>query len=102
MHRHEGPRVEFLEYLHRFVRSHVDMTEGIGIIGADGEERDFGIQPSTNFTKAVRVGTVAGVINLSALMLDEIAAVASMLVMDHSRAPVFARGQGHLPIAISK
>src|SRR6267154_771660 len=102
MHGNKPFGAQVLKDLDGFVRAHVDVTEGFGAIGADGQEGDLGREVLADLLEAVEVGAVAGVIDFAALMFEDEAAVAAVVVAQHAGAPMFAGRQGDLPIAMGK
>ena len=102
VHRHQPTGAEIAKYLHRFVRPHVNAAKGIGKVGADGQQGDFGLEARADFFEAVKIGAVPGVINAPPFVLQNETAVATMIVPQHARAPVLARRQRHFPIAARK
>src|ERR1017187_437499 len=99
VHRHKKFRAQILERLHRLVRGHVDFAKRLRVIRADGQQRDLWRELPADFLEAVEKRAVARVINFPALMLQNETAVAAMLVVQRSRAPMFAGRERHLPIA---
>src|SRR6185436_8193946 len=55
-----------------------------------------------NFPEPFEIGAVAGVINASALMFEDKAAISAMIIAQHAGAPMFARSQSYFPIAMRK
>ena len=102
MHRHEPFCAGVLERLQRFVGSHVNVPERIGIIRADGEQRDLGMEPVANFLEALEIGAVARVVNRAALMLQHEPAIAAVLIAQRARAPVLAGRERHRPVRVRK
>jgi hypothetical protein len=56
----------------------------------------------SDFLEAVEIRAVARVINFPALMLQHKSAVTAMLRRDGPRAPMLARRERHLPVALRK
>lgn len=102
MHGNKPFCAQVLKNLDGFVRAHVDVAEGFGPIGADGEEGDLGREVLADLFEAVEVGAVAGVIDFAALMFEDEAAVAAVIIAKHAGAPMFAGRQGDLPVAMGE
>ncbi len=65
----------------RFVRSHMCFSEGVGIIGADGQESDFGAASLADVSESTEVCSVTGVIDSAALMGEDKAAEAPVFIV---------------------
>jgi hypothetical protein len=102
MHRHKKICAQIPERLHRLVRPHVDAPETFRVIRANRQQHDFRREFSADFLEAVEIRAVARVINFPALMLQHKSAVAAMTVAQRPRAPMFARRESHLPVALRK
>src|SRR5438132_3327196 len=102
VHRHQPVRAQIAKNFHRLVRSHVYPAKGIRKVGADGQQGDLWFEPRAHFLESVKIGAVAGVINAAAFMFQNETAVAAMIVPQQARAPVFAGGQRHFPVASGK
>jgi hypothetical protein len=100
VHGNEGLGADVVEDFDGFVRAHVDVAERFGAVGADGQEGDFGGEVFADLLEAIEVGAVAGVVNFAALMFEDEAAVAAVVVAQHARAPMFTGGQGDFVIAV--
>ncbi|MDB6016623.1 MAG: hypothetical protein JWR19_1112 [Pedosphaera sp.] len=102
MHGNKPFGADVLEDFDGFVGAHVDVAEGFGAVGADGEHGDVGREVLADLFEAFEVGAVAGVIDDAALVFEDEAAVAAVVVAEDAGAPVFARGEGDFPIAMGK
>ena len=60
---------------------YVFFSEGVGIIGADGQESDFRAASLADVSKAAEVCSVAGVIDSAALMGEDKAAKAPVFIV---------------------
>ncbi len=100
VHGNEPFSMEIGKGLERFIRTHVYIAEGIGIVGANGQKGDFGRAGAADFPEAAEIGAVAGVIEAAALVFEDEPAVAAMVVMECSCAPMFGGGQSDAPIAV--
>src|SRR6185369_3406315 len=65
------------------------------MIGANRQERNFGVQTLANFGEAVEVGRVACVINGILAMSDDVTPESTMHVANDARTPVFRRRMGY-------
>src|SRR5882724_572839 len=102
MHGNKPFGAQVLKNLDGFVRAHVYVAEGFGPIGADRQEGDFGGEVLTDLFKTVEVGAVTGVIDFAALMFEDEAAVAAVMVAQHAGTPMFAGRERDLPVAMGK
>src|SRR5665213_1078317 len=102
VHRHKNFCAQILERLHRLVRPHVNFPKRRRVIRADGQQRDFRRNFPADFLEAVKIRAVARVINFPALMLQYKSAVAAMQIAQRPRAPMLARRERHLPVALRK
>ena len=102
MHRHKPFRAQIFERLDRLVRSHVDFSKSFRVIRTNRQQRDFRRKLSADFLEAVKIRAVARVVNFPALMLQNKSAVTAMRVVQRPRAPMFARRERHLPVALRK
>jgi len=102
MHRNKEFCPQIAERFQGLVRPHVDAAEGVGVVSADGEEGNFRGTSAPDFLETREIGAVAGVINAAALVFDQEAAVAPVIVAQHARAPVLGRRQCHPPIAVGE
>jgi hypothetical protein len=102
VHGDEVLGLDVIEDFHGVVGAHVNVFQIFGTIGADGEQCDFGREVLADILEAIEVGTVAGMINFAALMFEHEAAVAAMVIAQCAGAPMFARGERDLPIAMRK
>lgn len=95
-------RFHVVKNFHGFVGAHVDVAKGFGAIRADGQHGNFRREVIADLFEAVEVRAVAGVINFAALMFEHESAVTAMIVTQRPCAPMFARRERHLPIAMRK
>ena len=102
VHGDEPLRADVAENLDGFIGSHVDVAEGFGAVSADGEEGDFGREVFADLLEAVEVRAVAGVINFAALMFEDEAAVAAVVIAQDAGAPMFAGRERDLVIAVGE
>src|SRR5262245_2646503 len=72
------------------------------MIRPDWQQRDFRPATFSNLLEAIKIRTVPSVINAPALMLQYKPAIAAMMIAQRARAPMFARGERHFPIAMRK
>lgn len=56
MHRDEPMRAEIFEREDGLIGTHVDVSEGIGVVGADGEKGDLGPEAFANLAEAFEIG----------------------------------------------
>ena len=95
MHGDHGVGAEVEEGLEGFFGAGVDGSIAVGEVGADGEQRDLGVEAVGDFVEAVEVGGVAGVVERGgAGGGEDVAAEAAVGVGEHARAPVFGGGGG--------
>lgn len=80
----------------------MNAAEGLGVVGANGEEGDFGGEPLADLLEAIEVGGVAGVVDGASAGLEQEAAVAAVAVAQDSGAPVLAGGEGDAEGAASE
>src|SRR5882724_10066307 len=102
MHGNKPFGAQVLKNLDGFVGAHVDVAEGFRAIGTDGQEGDLGREVLADLFEAVEVGAVTRVIDFAALMFEDEAAVAAVMVAQHAGAPMFAGSQSDLPVAMGK
>ena len=69
-------------------------SEFRSVIGTDGKKRDFRMQFLTDFTESVEVARIAGVVDRSSADIEDIAAIAAMVVGHLSGAPMFCGNKG--------
>ena len=72
------------------------------MIRTDGQQGNFRADAAADFFEAVEVGAVAGVIDAAALVFEDEAAVAAVLIVQRARAPVFTGNEGDFPIVVRK
>src|SRR5581483_1309956 len=92
MHRHKPLRPQITERFNGFIRSHVDVAEGIRKIGANGQQRQFGGANLADFLKAIKISTVTCMINTPPLVFEGKTAVSPMMIPQDASAPMFGRG----------
>ena len=61
------------------------------IVGADGQQRQFGREAASDFAEAVEVGGVSGVVDGVFAAAQHVAAVAAVRIFEDARSPM-ARG----------
>ena len=64
------------------------------VVGADGEESDFGAKLFSNFTKSWKVTRIACVVDRSSPHIDDVASVATMVVGDLAGSPMLGGDKG--------
>ena len=94
MHRDEDLRLEIFKGAERFLRVHMIFPEFRSVIGPDGEECDFGVKFFSDFAEAREVTRIAGVVDGATAHIDHVPAIATMVICDFSRTPVFGRDKG--------
>jgi len=87
VHRHQPLGLEVAEGLDGFVRPHVDVAKGVGIVGPNGPASPlpagrFGRSPGNR-----RNRRCPRVVNAAALMLEQETAIAPVVVPQYPRAP---------------
>jgi len=102
MHWHKPFRLHIVKYFHRLIRPHVDIAERFRPVRSDRQQRDLRFELLADLFEAVEISAVARVINFPALMLQHKSAVTAMAVVQRPRAPMFARRERHLPVALRK
>lgn len=93
---------EVFEGLHGLVGAHVDFSKRVGVIGADGQQRNFRRHSAADFFEPMKVGTVTRVVDAAALMFQYEAAVAAVPVAQRAGAPVFAGSECDFPVVVGK
>lgn len=88
MHRNEGFGLKLEESLDGFLRVHMDIALGGGVVGADGEEGDFHREALPDFLKSFKISAVAAVENRAPRICDVEPAEAAMRVVQDSCAPM--------------
>jgi len=102
MHWHQPAGTKFLEDFDRFVRTHMQMAERVRVIRANRQESDLGTIGAADVPEALEIGAVAGVVNAPALVFQNEASVAAMIIAEHASAPVFGGSKSHFPIALTE
>src|SRR5437588_3355773 len=72
------------------------------MIRPDRQERDLGQTIPSNFPKSFEIRAITRVINAPALMLEHEPAIATVIITQRSRAPMFRGCQGHSPVRMAK
>src|SRR5215472_976690 len=102
MHRHEPARLQILEYSDCFVWSHVNMPEGLGMVGTDGQERYLGAAFAPNVLESFEISAVPGMVDLAPLMFEDEPPITSMMIAQHSGSPVLTRRECYLPSVMNE
>ena len=80
VHGHQPLRLEIVEGLDRLVGPHVDLAEGFGVIGSDGQQGQLRFEPLADFVESREIGGISRVINRAPAVLQDEPAPAPMLV----------------------
>lgn len=96
MHWHECFCIELDEGIDRLLGVHVHISFRGGVVGSDGEECDFHRQPLADFCEALEIRAVTTMENRAPGIFDMKSTEAPVRVMQHTRAPVAGRREGHL------
>src|SRR5438477_2982872 len=93
MHRHECPRLEFIERAHGFFRIHMHFARERRIVGADRQKGDLDVVTFADLPEALEISSVAAMKNGSTIGSNDEAAKAAMRVSEKTRAPMMRRRQ---------
>src|SRR5258708_3977049 len=88
VHGDHPSRFEVEESAHGVGRIGVDIAELRRIIGADGEQREFGGKATSDFTEAGKICRVAGVINRVFASFHDKAAIAAVRIFQNAGTPM--------------
>src|SRR5580658_5638502 len=80
----------------------VDVAKLRRIVGANGEQGEFGSEAASDFAEAGEVGGVAGVIDGVFAGLENEAAVAAVRIFQNARAPVARRHMRYRQVAVTR
>src|SRR5258706_10349795 len=80
----------------------MNTAKGFRVIGTYGQQRYLGGTTPSNVLESIKVRAVSRVIDPPALVLENKAAVPAMMVPQRAGAPMFARCQCDLPVAMRK
>src|SRR5262245_35390903 len=102
MHRDKPFRIQFLEYLDRLVRSHMNAPKRIRKICADRQNRDLRLQPFSNLLKTIRISAIPRVVKFASLVLEQKSTETALFIAKMFSAPMMTRRQRHAPILVLK
>ena len=102
MHGNEPLGFKLLEDFDGLVWAHMDLAKGFGMIGADWQQSDLRTTSAAYFLEAVKISAVARMINSPALMLENKAAKAPVMVAQNTSAPMFTGRESDAPILVNK
>jgi hypothetical protein len=79
----------------------VDVTELLGVVGADREQRDLRRQAASDFAETGEVGSVSGVVEGVFTAAQHIASVTTMRIFQNARSPMARRNVGNIKRAVA-
>src|SRR5208282_3174868 len=101
MHGHHPARFQIEEGAGGVGGAGMDVAELRRIVGADGEERQFGREAATDFAEAGEVGGVSGVVDGVFAAAQHVAAVAAVRILEDARSPMARGDMGDVERAVA-
>src|SRR6516162_568905 len=88
VHRNHPARTQIDKGLQGVFWARVNLTERSWVIGADGKQRQVGIQSVSNFSEAIEICGIAGMVYRVSSCAQHVSPVTTMYVTHHARSPV--------------